>query len=242
MRFNYRERALEEATRSSDYGPYVRGEAPLPKNPVGADLMARYLFYLGYENDGYKEKAKEVSLLSSQHHEEEARKSSHPVAAVTSMFKAALYRDLSGKHEEALELWQEITADVSGLDEDVVIKTRGATIWVYQAYAYLKIGEYDRVRDPAMKGLEGIEAGRGTHKAPHKNSREYALVPLIIALAEHLQNGSDETRQQAQEALLEYKQENVRYGRHGYPVIFDLQFSYPDVLDPVLPSDDPEKD
>jgi hypothetical protein len=39
-----------------------------------------------------------------------------------------------------------------------------------------------------------------------------------------------------------YKRENVRYGRLGYPIIFDLQFSYPDLLQPVLPAQNPVED
>jgi hypothetical protein len=53
---------------------------------------------------------------------------------------------------------------------------------------------------------------------------------------------NSDLKENAQKALEDYKKENVRYGRLGYPVIFDLQNSYPDVFHPVLPGPDPEKD
>lgn len=234
---NFRDRALEEATKSSNYGPYIRGEAALPKNPRTAHLMATFLFYLGMDA-----KAREVSYQASRFSEKRSRMNRVPSMAMERLFKAALFRDLSGKDSEAMELWQEFAAGVSELNEQQIIETSRAHIWVQQAYAFLKLKDYQKLEDPANMGLDGIEAGSATYDDPRKNSLEYALAPLVIALAEHLEEGSEEKRKEAQQALERYKHENTRYGRHGYPVIFDLQFSYPDVLDPVLPSDDPTKD
>jgi hypothetical protein len=53
---------------------------------------------------------------------------------------------------------------------------------------------------------------------------------------------SVEHKTQAQKALQIYKRENIRYGKRGYSVIFDLQFSYPDIFTPVLPGPKPDLD
>ncbi|MDX1601374.1 MAG: hypothetical protein R3191_07680 [Anaerolineales bacterium] len=235
--FNYRERAREGTYGRSGWAPYLLDEAPIPDLAISADRVAVFLFYLGE-----LEKAKEVSLLASRFKEERSNMSRVSTMALETLFEAAIYRSLADKGSEEIDLWRQIVEGVSDHREETILKNRRAHIWVHQAYAHLKLGEYGKVRDPAVRGLEGIDGGHGLFEAPHKNSREYALVPLIIALAEHLQDGTEETREKAQEALQIYKKENTRYGRHGYPVIFDLQFSYPDVFEPVLPSDDPTKD
>ncbi|MFP3853200.1 MAG: hypothetical protein ACLFWD_02780 [Anaerolineales bacterium] len=220
-----------------DWAPYARGEAPLPDRPFSGRLVAKYLFYLGKDN-----KAREVCEMVARSTEKKFSRREPSVGAYSRGFDAALYYDLARNEARARSIWSRIADGVEDLEPEQIFKQKKANVWVYQAYALTKLGEHEQVKEPAQRGRNAIENGKGTHKAPHRNSREFALGPLLVKLADYKIHNESAIRQEAQQALIEYKQENVLYGRLGYLVIFDLQFSYPDVFDPVLPGEDPEKD
>lgn len=220
-----------------DWGPFARSEASLPDRPRTADGAATNLFYLGEI-----EKARNASLLHSQHSKEKYLNNPDHPAALYHGFRAALFADLAAEHSEAQGLWKKVTYGIDQLPRETITNYKAFNLLINQAYGLTKLERFDQVIEPAREGRKGIEQGKGTFDAPHRNSREFALAPLLIRLAEFKMNDKKVSREEVQEALQDYKTENVRYGRLGYPVIFDLQFSYPDVFDPVLPGEDPEKD
>jgi hypothetical protein len=229
-----------------DWGPYARGEASLPSSRLrGAYTWAGWLFYLGD-----LERAKEVSYAYSVWAQPKDPRPffprNHPLGLhaglFLNLFRTALFRDLAQAHLEAQALWQRLVDERRRVSEDDILKHRAVRIWVYEAYALAKLGRYDEVALPARKGFEGICNGKGVDRAPHNNSREYGLVAVLEGLAAYQMKPTPEGKEKAQKALTVYKRENLRYGRLGYEVIFDLQFSYPDVFTPVLPGPNPEKD
>lgn len=221
-----------------DWGPYIKDQASMPNQPAVAGDIATKLFYLGHIR-----KAQQVSKFFAGYSESEFGEfnSPHP-HAYYHLFLAGLYWSLGKDPTNARKAWHELVEGVDDLEDEEILVRKAANQWVMQSYGYAKLNEYAKVEDPARKGRLALEEKKGTHKAPHRNSREFALAPLLVKLAKFKLNDEKASQEEVQEALQEYKSENVRYGRLGYPVIFDLQFSYPDVFDPVLPGDDPEKD
>jgi hypothetical protein len=220
-----------------NWGPYARGERGVPDHQQrGAGPVACFLFYRGD-----LKRAQEVSLIYSVFREQEAAKL-HEYAALWDLFEAAAYRDLAQKHLQARRLWETLVVKRRDLNDGEIVRRRKANYWIYEAYALTKLERYDEVVVFARKGFEEICKGHGIEKVPHRNSLEYGLVAVLEALAAYKLNPTPEGKKVAQRALLAYKKENARYGRLGYNVIFDLQFSYPHVFTSVLPGPDPEKD
>lgn len=106
----------------------------------------------------------------------------------------------------------------------------------------LKLGKYREIEAPAQIGLEGLRKGKGMFRIARQNEREYGLVDVMIKLSAYMLLPSQNAKALAQKALEKYKRENFKYGKLGYEVIFDLQFSYPDVFTRVLPGPTPERD
>jgi len=220
-----------------DWGPYARGESSLPDRPRTADGAATHLFYLGQT-----QKAREASSLYCQYSKGKFQSNPNHPAGLYHGFRAALFADLAAEHSEDRKLWEEVVDGISQIPSSTIKNHKAFNLLVNQAYAFAKLERFDEVSDPAREGRRGIDEGNGTFDAPHRNSREFALAPLLIQLAEYTLYKQEASRKEIQRALLNYKSENVRYGRLGYSVIFDLQFSYPEIFDPVLPGPDPEKD
>ena len=199
--------------------------------------MATYLFYLG-EVD----RARETSRLFSQYSEETYRRHKLVSEGLLHLFQAALFRGLSGRSEEASSLWAELVEVRRTVTDDQVLKTRRAHYFIYEAYGLAKMKRYSEIERPSRKGFEGMTAGRGIFQAPHRNSLEYGVASVLEGMARYASDPSPVERDALQSALRQYKNENVRYGRSGYSVIFDLQMSYPDIFAQILPGPDPGKD
>jgi|GEM_PF-4699707 len=219
-----------------DFGPYARGETAVLHQPVDTSDVVNWFFYMGD-----LEKAREVSYAYSVYCEQEAAKRDE-YEVLYDLFQAALYRSLAQKNSEAQKLWQDLVEKRRGLQEDRILTLKKAHYWIYEAYGLAKLERYVEVAEPAQLGFEGISKGKGIFPSPHRNTREYGLADILVALANFKLNPTSAGQQEAQKALMAYKKENITYSRLGYGVIFDLQFSYPDVFTPVLPGLDPEED
>ena len=221
-----------------DWLSYIEGNSSMPdSHPDVLKVIALFLFYMG----NFKH-AREVSYKSSIYFEERSCKASLESYKVSELFESALYRGLAKKEDEALELWRQAIEMKRQISDEVLLKQRMAHLWVYEAYALAKLESYEELSEPAQKGLAGINKGKATYKAQHRNSRFYGLADVLINLANHKIHSSEENKKLAQIGLLFFKKENLRYGRLGYDIIFDLQFTYPEVFEPVLPSDNLNKD
>jgi hypothetical protein len=183
-----------------DWGPFVCGEGPLPKRTLSGRLVVDYLFYLGEH-----EKAKAVCEMLAKTLQKRYEHSSPSLNAYSRGFESALYYDLARQSKKANPIWREIELGISNLDDKQILKQKKGNLWIYLSYALIKLGLFAKVRIPAEKGREAIERGKGTHKAPHRNSREFALGPLLIQIAEYKLNGDGATKESVQEASLIYK-------------------------------------
>ncbi|MCI0563087.1 MAG: hypothetical protein MN733_31805 [Nitrososphaera sp.] len=236
-RRTYKQNAIDNIFNTV-WGSYAKGVAPFPQEEIHvAGVSATFLFYLGY-----LEQAKEASYLYSTYMEAEAWKRFSEFDRIYTVFLAALFRDLAGARQEVQELWPRIVDWRQKLSVAQLYKARQSHLLIYEGYALAKLEQYGEVAEPVRLGFEGLRKGRGVHESPHKNSREYGLADVLLTLSDYKLEPGSKAKQAAQEALVIYKQENVKYGRLGYPVIFDLQFSYPDVFITVLPNPDPKKD
>jgi hypothetical protein len=191
---------------------------------------------------GYDESGREVAAIYSAFRERLYHEAKFAQDRMIRLFDSALYASLAQNKTRAEALWQELVRLRRTLFPDNEVKKRTAECWIYEAYALLKLGEYDQVEMPAKIGLEGLRNRKGRSKSVRQNVREYGLVDVMISLSAYMLSPSQQAKALAQKALEKYKKGNLKYGRSGYTVIFDLQFSYPDVLTPVLPGSDPEKD
>jgi len=227
----------EGILQNPKWGAYARGETSIPQEELVWGNEANYFFYLG----DYQ-KAREVSYAFSKYAEQEFANAFLQSLVVSTLFNAGLYRSLAQRQSEADKLWQDLIVFVENLSKNDILKKRKANYWIYEAYALAKLGRYEEVLEPALKGFDGLKKGKGIHKAPHNNTIEYGLVNVLETLVTFQKEPIPENKQKSQKALMDYKKENVRYGRLGYGVIFDLQISYPDVFIPVLPGSDPEQD
>lgn len=221
-----------------EWAAYVEGKGGIPEDhaPI-ANSMALFLFYLGKVDH-----AREASLLYSNYAMESYRRRLDSVRKYIPLFEAALYRDLSNNYRGETELWKELKENIRNLEPESILKEKAANILIHAAYAHLKLGNWLEVERIVLEGLRGLENGYGIDKAPHGNSREYGLVNIVIQIAKYKLEPITEHQVSAQSALEKYKSENRRYGRGGYIVIFDLQFDFPDILKPILPGEDSEKD
>ncbi len=221
------------------WGAYARGEGPMPDQPGSADLCAIWFLYIGDE-----ERAVAASQVAAQYYErsyfqgtpEESRHIFHH------LFSAALYWSLGQQETKARERWAQVVRHRRLIPELWLLQHHKANYWIYEAYALAKLGRYAEVHAPAQVGFDWLSKEKGVDKAPHRNALEYGLVAVLEALAAYQVEPTAERKQVAQQALVTYKQENVRYGKNGYKVIFDLQRSYPDVFTPILPGPRPEDD
>jgi hypothetical protein len=232
----YRQIITQNLLEDPNWGPYAKGKTGIPKQPIFSGDIADWFFYLGD-----LKRAREVSYTYSLYSAEEATKRDE-YDELYYLFLAALYRSLTQKSSEAQNLWRALVNKRRKLDENGILQRRKAHIWIYEAYALTKLERFGEAAEPARRGFEGISKGKGIQPAPHKNSREYGLADVLIALADYRLTPTSVGKKKAQKALVTYKKENFKYGKLGYGVIFDLQFSYPDVFTPVLPGPDPEKD
>jgi tetratricopeptide (TPR) repeat protein len=234
---SYTQLITRNLIESPVWGGYLRGEGELPNRPQTANLIATFLFYLGDI-----ERAREVSHLYSRYSEDNYNKYPRELNKLYHLFRAALFRALSGRQQEAEELWGTLVDLRRTVGEAEILKSRRANVLIYEAYALAKLGRYREVPEPAQRGFQGIIKGKGITEAPHKNSLEYGLADVLDTLVSFRLDPKPMSQQKSQDALLAYKKENFRYGRLGYSVIFDLQMSYPDVLKPVLPGPVPNED
>jgi hypothetical protein len=196
-----------------------------------------FYFYLGDIKEGIKS-----AYQYSRYFEEKAENMYLETDRIGSLFEAALHRDLARAHDEAHPLWQAVVERRRKLSEAEVMQGRSAGVFIYEGYALAKLERWDEVAAPVNLGFDGIRRGKGFTKAPHRNTREYGLAGVLLALSQHHLSPNDNSQPAIQKTMEVYKRENVRYGRVGYEVIFDLQFSYPHLLTPVLPDPDPLKD
>jgi tetratricopeptide (TPR) repeat protein len=221
-----------------DWVSYVSGDSPMPdKHGKVLKLIAQYLFYMGDINH-----AREVSYKASIYLERQASTALLQTYVVSSLFDSALYRSLAQAKDDALRLWKEMIDRMGQIPEMEILEQRMAHLWVYEAYALGRLKRYDEILDSAERGFDGINKGKSTYKAPHNNSRVYGLVDILVSLANYQVANSINMQKKAQESLINYKKENLRYGRLGYDIIFDLQFSYPHIFERVLPGTDPNQD
>lgn len=233
----YKQNAIDNIF-DTGWGSYAQGESRFPQEKIRvAGVSATFFFYLNY-----LDKARESSYLYSTYMEIEAEKQFSEFDKVYTLFLAALYRDLAQAHQEAQVLWNRLIEWRQNLSVDELYKASQAHLLIYEGYGLTKLERYNEVAKPVKSGFEGLQKGRGIHKPPHKNSREYGLVDVLITLSDYKLKPAPEARQAAQKSLIIYKEENVKYGRLGYPIIFDLQLSYSDVFTPVLPDLDVTKD
>ena len=204
---------------------------------------AVYWFYLG--DIDYARKASLIYSLNE--YENEFNEDKMPDFKIYVLFHAALFRDLALHHEEATQIWQQLIdlRRSSFTEADIYQKRLGWRIgcaWVHEAYALTKLGRYAEVAEPARIGHEAIRRGKGTDPTPYMNSREFGLSKLLIETAKYRLSPDDRQKKIAQKTLQAYKENNSKHHRLGYGVIFDLQFTYPDVFTPVLPGSNPEMD
>jgi hypothetical protein len=236
----FRELANVNLLNNLDWSKYTNKNGPIPeKHAKVLSLVAQYYFYLGDLDH-----AREVSYKSSVYLEEraESRFSRGFIASgVSDLFDSALYRSLAQK-DDALKLWQGVVEKRRLISETQILEQLMAHIWIYEAYALAKLKRYVEVYEPVEKGLDGINNGKSIYDTPSKNLRVYDLARVLMKLASYQIEKNRETQKNAQSALLEYKKKNSEYSRAGYDIIFDLQFSYPDVFEPVLPGKDPDED
>ena len=203
-----------------------------------SNSMAICLFYLGD-----LVRAREVSYLYSHHKENQDKEGVNRRTRISSHFLAGLYASLAQEQTKAEKHWQQLVwYRRDFFPENQAQKPKTAYIWIYEAYALMKLRRYEEVEQPAKIGFEGLLAGMGIYSNPRQNEREYGLANVMLTLSSYMLQPTELGRQQAQQALITYKEENVKYSRRGYAIIFDLQFSYPDVFIPVLPGPDPELD
>ncbi len=234
----YRELIEKNLINNPEWAAYMANEGPMPEcHPMVSKFMASFLFYIGEYS-----RAQEICYKGSIYFEKTAGRSTLETYEVLYLFDSALYRSLAQRNEEALMLWREVIEKRRKISDEILLKQRMAHLWVYEAYALAKLEQYNEVTQPAQKGFTGINKGKSTYKAPHRNSHVYGLADVIISLANYRIEPNREHEQRAQKTLLAYKKENRRYGRLGYDVIFDLQFSYPDLFEPILPSKNPNED
>ncbi|MCL4296642.1 MAG: hypothetical protein KJ077_12975 [Anaerolineae bacterium] len=203
------------------------------------DLMAVFCFYLGDYKQG-----QEASYLHSLHKEEESLSENFSEETrISFLFDAGLNASLAQKQAKAKEIWQRLVQwRREWFPEKQVVKPQTANIWIYEAYALMKVERYSEVETPAQIGFEGLLKGKGLHPEPRSNEWVYGLVDVIKSLSAYKLNFSNERKRQAQQDLETYKEENFSYGKGGYGIIFDLQFSYPDVFVSILPGSSPEQD
>lgn len=234
---SYTQLITRNLIESPIWGAYFRGESQLPNRPHTADQIATFLFYLGDVD-----RARDVAYLFSRYCEENYTKYPSVLNSLYHLFRTALFRDLAGRQQDAEQQWGILVSLRRTIGEDYILKSRRANLLIYEAYALAKLERYGDVSEPAQRGFQGIVKRKGITEAPHKNSLEYGLAGVLHALVSYKLDPGPLSRQKAQDALLAYKKENFRYGRLGYPVIFDLQMSYSDVFKPVLPGPDPDRD
>ena len=234
----YSELIEKNLINNPDWLLFIEGNGPMPdQHPDVLRVIAPFFFYMGAFNH-----AREMSGKLSVYLEERASKAKLESYKASELFESALHRSLAQREDEARKLWHAAAEKRRQIPDEILLKQRRAHLWVYEAYALTKLGRYDEISEPAQKGFAGINKGKATYKAPHKNSRVYGLVDVLINLSIYKIEPNDENKKRAQKALSFYKKENQRYGRLGYNIIFDLQFSYPDVFEPILPSEDPNED
>lgn len=211
---------------------YLNNDAPLPIKNIGAlEPFAIWLLYLGKNKQ-----AKELCYKFSIFLENRSKQNKLLPFSLHDLFKSSLFRSLAGYQDEANFLWKNAIILSHQIPEKDINTCKVGQIWVFEAYGLIKLNKYELVHEAALKGFEAIRKGNATFNASHKNTEAYGLADLTIKLAEYKINPTEGNKQKAQNSLVVYKKENLRYGKLGYSYIFDIQISYPDVFTTVLPS------
>jgi hypothetical protein len=239
MKKAFRKLAETTVLHEPEWLTYTNKAGPMPKKHARTlTVIAQFYFYLGYFDQ-----ARAVSLKSSIYLEDQAHlqfSKGYVIFGISDLFDSALYRSLA--QEDAQSSWQDLIKKSQNLSDELVLRQNHADIWVYQAYALMRVKRYSEVTEPAKKGFDGIMNGSSIYKIPQKNSRTYGLVNVLETLSSYQLSETPAAKREARAALLSYKNENFAHSRSGYDIIFDLQFCYPDVFDSILPGTNPDED
>jgi hypothetical protein len=216
---------------------FVEGQVEFPEKSNISNILSHALFYLGH-----REKAKEAAYAYSIFQERKVDKIPREINKLMPIGEAALYRDLSGRKGETKILWNRFFKVIAEIPDEQVIQERRSNYLVQVGYGLMKLGRHKDAIRFASRGQKAIEDGYGIFKEARRNTREYGLITVIRAIIDFELKSSDEAKHTAQQTLQNYKDASAKRNRLGYPVIFNLQQSYPDIFDPVLPGSDPDKD
>lgn len=209
-------------------------------------LMGRTAISLFYLGDF--DQAQQISRMYSDYKYKLYKEGKPPLAhfdkdKIKHLFDAALYASLANDHAKANTFWQELIDQRSRLfPGDQVTEYRTAEAWLYEAYALVRLGQYDQAEKSTLIGLQGVLAGNGISTEAHVYKPSELLADLILKLAQYKKQPNSEYKDMLQEALQNCHEDGAQSIRSHYEVIFDLQFSYPDDIVPVLPSENPDDD
>jgi hypothetical protein len=214
---------------------YQRGNVNSYERIAGPASL--WLFYLGDNRDGQL-----ASDIYSRYQENEhSRLKSYPT--MMTLFRACLYRSLAQKNEEALKLWQLfVNMRHKTFSISYLLNQKRAEYLVMEAYALAKMGKYQDSILVTREGIKYIEKGYTLYQPFSEDPLIYGLPTLLLSLSDYHLFPNSESKQNAQQQLLAYKNLKAKGKKSGYAVVFDMQFSYPDVFDPVLPGPNPDKD
>jgi len=159
--------------------------------PFDAGNMALFFFYLGdYE------RAREASAMYSVFLEKDYYEPIFDNDRLRRLFDVALYASLAQDQARAETFWRELAQQRRTLfPETKVLQKRTAEVWIYEAYARLKLGEFNQVAAPAQIGLEGLRQGKGRSRAARRNKREYGLAGVLLTLSAYKQSPSQTNKE-----------------------------------------------
>lgn len=221
--------------------------------PLGIfDLLSPdALCYLYLERE---EEAKQIFLKAfeggKKHMEENLNPrrvdTEHPPTFAEHLFQMALYASLASDekssheffseaekyHQRAIEYWTKLFYDrkIEGKIDDDVGYHR-----LNRSYCLTRL-------DAFKEALGEAEAAKlAAASAPHKSNLDLPpykyLPPVLTALCNHKLRPNETTLKEARDAIRRYKEklETEGFETTGYMLIYDLQQSFPDVYEPVLP-------
>jgi tetratricopeptide (TPR) repeat protein len=226
---------VNETIEFTPFKSFLEGNTDISEKANIANTLAIALFYLGH-----LDKAREASYAYSVFEESKIPKIPREINRLRPLYEAALYRDLSGRKNEAKDLWKRFVEIAERIPEDQILKERRANYLVQTGYGLAKLDRFDEAIQWAERGQKAIRKGLGTFTKAVRNTPEYGLVEVIRAIQKVKIDNSKESRLSAQQALQVFKDASSKHSRLGYKIVFDLQQSYPDLFKSVLP--DPEND
>jgi hypothetical protein len=239
------ERAHEMLKLKGYYDPTKKldlfDKARVSENLKELGVIHRFLGNLEASNENFLESSE---LMWGGEREQITPDDEHSENVGGGQLFAAICSNLGGDKERSMQLFKWAAENLELSPERIkMLKPPSPTeqslqlgqLFLEGAYSLIHLGRWHEAQNLAEE-VHPLFVHARSHSATI-DADEWYLPDVIVSLCEHKVEDTAESKKTAQQALLKYKRglRDMFDKLNGYFYIFDLQESFPEVYEPVIP-------